>query len=373
VASELEALGERPRIDEGGGGVSWTGDARSLMRANLWLRTASRVLVRVATFEATAFFELEKRARKIPWASFLGPGIPPTFRVTAKKSKLYHSDAIAQRLTQAAVKQVQVGRRSHRRPSSDERQLAPSSVPRSARNDQSQLFVVRVVRDQFTISADTSGELLHVRGYRQAVAKAPMRETLAAALLMGSGWNGTTPLIDPMCGSGTIPIEGAMIARRMAPGLARDFAFMRWPDFDRRSWDEIVRSATTAALASSPVPIVGSDRDAGAIDSAIANAERAGVRNDLKLAVRALSELQPTDEPGTVAINPPYGVRVGDARKLRDLYAQVGNLLRHRCPGWTLAILAADERLVRHTGLELQPVFATTNGGIRVVAWRGTA
>jgi putative N6-adenine-specific DNA methylase len=233
--------------------------------------------------------------------------------------------------------------------------------------------VVRVLRDQFTISADTSGELLHMRGYRQAVAKAPMRETLAAALLLGSGWRGATPLVDPMCGSGTIPIEGALIARRLPPGGRREFAFMQWPNFDRETWEGLTREADTDALASSPVQIIGSDRDAGAIASATANAERAGVLDGVELAVRALSELHPPDEPGTVAINPPYGVRVGDTRKLRDLYAQLGNLMRRRCPGWTLALLAADERLARETGLDLEPVFATTNGGIRVVAWRGTA
>src|SRR4051812_26038495 len=143
TAAELTALGEQPRIEDGG--VAWSGDARSLMRANLWLRTASRVVVRVATFKATAFYELEKRAKKIPWDDF-GRGRPLDFRVTAHKSKLYHSDAIAERLRTAGEHATGTGAEG-----------------------ESQLFIVRVVRDEFTISADASGDLLHMRGYRQEI------------------------------------------------------------------------------------------------------------------------------------------------------------------------------------------------------------
>src|ERR1051325_2744900 len=174
VARELQSLGEQPRVESGG--VSWSGDARSLMRANLWLRTASRVIVRVASFRATAFFELEKQAKKIPWSDFLGDDVTPEFRVTARKAKLYHSDAIAERLAKAAL-----GARLSAKTDSRERKA------------ESQLFIVRVERDQFTISADSSGELLHMRGYRQATGKAPLRETLAAALLWAANWNGDRP------------------------------------------------------------------------------------------------------------------------------------------------------------------------------------
>ena len=323
------------------------------MRANLWLRTASRVLVRVAKFRATEFFELEKRAKKIPWEQFVAPGRPVEFRVTARKSKLYHSDAIAARLL-AAVAHGQ--------------KKADSSEPSAF---SSQLFVVRVVRDSFEISADTSGELLHVRGYRQAVGKAPLRETLAAALLLATGWTGETPLIDPLCGSGTIAIEGALLARRMAPGLRRPFAFQEWAEFDAAHWKALVADAETGALAGSSISIIGSDRDAGAIESAKANAARAGVTTDVVFSAQALSAMSPPDMPGVVATNPPYGKRASKGTNLRNLYAQLGNILRERCPGWQLALYSPDERLAKQVDLPLHPMFRTSNGGIKVTALQG--
>lgn len=315
------------------------------MRANLWLRTASRVLVRVAEFPATAFFELEKRARRLPWMDYLASGSRPTFRVTTHKSRLYHSDAVAERLTAAAL-------RAHKRQPKDD---APE-----------QLFVVRVDHDVVNISADSSGELLHVRGYRQAVAKAPLRETLAAALLLATDWQGSTPLLDPFCGSGTIPIEGALIARRLAPGIQRDFAFGRWPSFDGSLWQSLRAEAESSALPVAPATIAGSDRDAGAIDSARANAQRAGV--EVALDVGAISGLAARSGSGLVAANPPYGVRVGDPKTLRNLYARFGNVLRQRCAGWRVAMYVSDLRLARQTGLELRELFRTTNGGLKVTA-----
>jgi len=347
----LTTLGAQPRIENGG--VTWEGDARTMMRANLWLRTASRVLVRVAHFRATEFYELEKRAKKIPWEQFLAPGQAAEFRVTARKSKLYHSDAIAERL-QGSLRS---------------RQTEAVSPQLSAVG--SQLFVVRVVKDLFEISADSSGELLHMRGYRQAVAKAPLRETLAAALLLGSGWAGDTPLVDPFCGSGTIPIEGALIARRIAPGLRRRFAFMDWPTFDASEWRELLGEANAAVLASSPVSILGSDRDAGAIEAARANAERAGVAADVEFSKSVVSAVQPPAAPGLIATNPPYGKRVSEKSDIRNLYAQLGKLLRERCRGWRVVLYSPDSRLAKQIGLPLRELFRTSNGGIKVAAMHG--
>jgi putative N6-adenine-specific DNA methylase len=348
VAGELAALGEAPRIEDGG--VTWEGDARSVMRANLWLRTASRVLVRVAEFKATAFYELEKRAKKIPWDNFLAAGQSVEFRVTARKSKLYHSDGIAERLLSALGPRLSV--------------TAESREQRA----ESQLFVVRVLHDEFTISADTSGELLHMRGYRQAVGKAPLRETLAAALVLASGWKGETPLLDPFCGSGTIPIEGALIARRIAPGLQRRFACTGWPDFSAQLWENLITEARAAALASSPIPILGSDRDAGAIDSARANAKRAGVDAEIDFSVHAVSDLAPPAAAGLVATNPPYGVRVSRGAEVRNLYARLGQVLRGRCQGWHVAMYSPEPRLAKQTGLEFRELLRTSNGGIKVAA-----
>jgi len=318
------------------------------MRANLWLRTASRVLVRVARFRATEFYELENRAKRIDWERFLAPGVSAEFRVTARKSKLYHSDAIAERLGQ--------GVRSRSKDAEADGQRAPDG----------QLFIVRVFRDEFTISADSSGELLHMRGYRQAVAKAPLRETLAAALLLANGWSGDVPLLDPLCGSGTIPIEGALIARRIAPGAHRRFAFMQWPGFEPAGWRGLIDDAQSLALASSPVPIVGSDRDEGAIESARSNAERAGVAGDVEFSVRALSAIEPPADRGLLATNPPYGKRVSDRSNVRDLYAQLGNVARERCPGWRISMYSPDARLTKQTALPFREALGTSHGGIKV-------
>ncbi len=358
VARELTALGEAPRIEAGGGGVAWQGDAESLCRANLWLRTASRIVVRTARFRARAFYELERHARRIPWERFVAPGGAVRFRVTCRKSRLYHSDAVAERL--AAAIEHRLGAAS------------TFTTPGGADDDETadagreQLFVVRIAHDECTVSADSSGALLHLRGYRQAVAKAPLRETLAAALLLAADWRGTTPLVDPLCGSGTIPIEAAMIARRIAPGLRRQFACVEWPEFPRDVFARLLDEAGAQVLPGSPVAIHGSDRDPGAIDAARANAERAGVSEDLALAVHAVSAISPPAGPGLVAANPPYGVRVGDRHEVRNLYAQLGHVLRRHCGGWRLALLSPDAKLTSQLGFAMRPVLSTSNGGIPV-------
>ena len=362
VARELSILGVEHNLVEGG--VSFRGTLATIAQANLWLRTASRVIVRIAAFKAQAFHELERLARAVPWERYVQKGGAARFRVTSRKSRLYHTGAIAQRLGEAV--QYRLG--------------ASVSVDGSAGGDDdespvegAQLFVIRVFHDAFTISADTSGALLHQRGYRKAVAKAPVRETLAAALLIASEWNGSTPLLDPFCGSGTIPIEGALIARRIAPGINRSFAFQSWPSFDEKQWRHLRDRAAEGALARAPVQIVGSDRDAGAIEAASANSERSGVASDIEFSVRPISAIEDRyGMPGLVATNPPYGVRVGEADRVRDLYARLGQVLRAKCLGWQLTLLSASPRLERELRLPLKEAIRTRNGGIPVRVLRGT-
>lgn len=361
VAEELKALGITSLVEAGGAAFRATIEA--IARSNLWLRTASRVIVRVATFRAQAFHELERLARAVAWERFIGSGAPVRFRVTSRKSRLYHTGAIEQRFAEAI--EHRLGKPSHAaRAGADEDSDATASA--------AQLFVIRVVHDVFTISADSSGALLYQRGYRQAVAKAPVRETLAAAILLGGGWDPRTPLIDPMCGSGTIPIEGTLIARRMAPGLRRSFAFEQWPETNAARWLAIRDEAASMVLARASTLIRGSDRDAGAIDAARANAERAGVAQDVEFSVAPISAMSCAElEPGTVATNPPYGIRVGEAAALRDLYARLGQVLRTRCPAWQLLLLSGNPRLERQLGLTLVELARTQNGGIPVRILRG--
>jgi putative N6-adenine-specific DNA methylase len=357
AATELHALGlmdARP-VD---GGVSCSASRAELYAANLNLRTASRVVVRASEFGATAFFELQKRAAKVPWDEFLSPNRAVSLRVTCKKSRLYHSDAVAERVATAITSRVRGTRIVE--DAGDEEADAPS-----------QLVIVRLFHDRCTVSIDSSGALLHRRGYRQAIGKAPMRETLAAATLLASGWRGQSPLVDPMCGSGTLSIEGALIARRMAPGLHRDFAFEQWPDFDAVTSREVRGEAESTALPRSPVVIQGSDRDEGAIEAARANAARAGVSDDIEFAVRPISAAEPPAERGWIVSNPPYGVRVGERDPLRNLYAQIGKVVRAKYAGWHIALVTAEAGLERQLGLGLKPVLRTANGGIRVRVMAG--
>jgi len=362
VAAELKALGF-PDATASPGGVSFRCDAAGLARVHLELRIASRVTVRLAGFRALAFHELERAARKLEWSRILARGSLVRLRVTCRKSRLYHSDAVAQRVAEAierAVPGVSFATAASADEDTDVVEMAPSI------HAPSQLFVVRVDHDRCVISADASGELLHRRGYRLSIARAPLRETLAAAMLDGARWDSRTPLLDPMCGSGTIAIEAAMRARRIAPGLERDFAAAHWPEMETAVFEDARAAARERVLPSAPAPILGSDRDAGAVEAARANATRAGVADDVAFEQRALSAVQPPEGPGLLITNPPYGVRVGDKEPLRDLFAALGHVARTQCAGWRVALLSADRALDAQVKLRFEERFRTSNGGIPV-------
>jgi putative N6-adenine-specific DNA methylase len=376
TAGELKSLGVRGRQEIGG--VAFAGDLDRLYQANLWLRTASRVVARLGRFHASTFYEFERRAKKLPWDEFLPVSGPVTLRVTCRKSRLYHSDAVAERVLSAishsASRVVEasgegLNDEGEDADHADKAEHADETDERNKEPGQAQLFVVRIIHDQVEISADTSGELLHRRGYRQEIAKAPLRETLAAAMVLASGWRRAEPLVDPMCGSGTIPIEAALIARGVAPGLQRKFQFMNWHTFDEGRWNAILEIARSSATGSSE-RISGSDRDAGAIRAAQRNAERAGVADTIQFSERAISDsIADLDDVengvGWVLTNPPYGVRIGEGEDLRNLYARLGAELRRK-PGWRFGVLTSDTGLVGQTRLSMVSRFDTRNGGIPV-------
>src|SRR5256714_2845047 len=360
AAGELKALGIKGRQEIGG--VGFEGTIEGIYLANLWLRTASRVIVRLGRFHASTFYELERRAKKIDWSDFLPVSGSVEVRVTCRKSRLYHSDAVAERVLGAIARVAPHGvdLRIGAQPVGDESETE---------NESRQLIVVRIVDDQCEISADSSGELLHRRGYRQEVAKAPLRETLAAAMILASGWRKGEPLLDPMCGSGTIPIEAALLARGIAPGLHRKFQFVRWPTFDQGLWNGMLEKARDS-MTNSIERIGGSDRDAGAIQAAARNAERAGVADTIQFSAQAVSAsiaaLEDVEKgSGWILTNPPYGVRMGEGDDLRNLYARLGTELR-ASQGWRAGILTTDAAVIRQTRLPLVPRFSTRNGGIPV-------
>lgn len=358
AAGELKSLGVRGRQEIGG--VAFAGDLNRLYQANLWLRTASRVVARLGHFHASTFYELERRAKKLPWEKFLPASGPVTLRVTCRKSRLYHSDAVAERVLSAISESASRAIQATSGDSDDEAEDT---------GEAGQLFIVRIIHDEVEISADSSGELLHRRGYRQEVAKAPLRETLAAAMVLASGWRSGEPLLDPMCGSGTIPVEAAMLARGIAPGAQRKFQFMNWPTFDEGRWNAILDNARSSATHSSE-KISASDRDAGAIGAALRNAERAGVADTIHFSEKAISDsIADLDDVekgvGWVLTNPPYGIRIGEGEDLRNLYARLGAELKTK-PGWRVGVLTSDIGLIGQTRLTMVSRFDTRNGGIPV-------
>jgi len=361
LAAELRGLGLVPGEIEPGG-VEFKASAPQLADAVVQLRTANRVAVRLATFEARAFGELERRAAKVPWEEVIKPGGLVHFRVTSTKSKLFHEDGIAERLERAMIGLVR-GATAIRAPL--EAGKIDDTDLRMKRIGRIQRIVVRFLRDEVTISADAVGAGLHMRGYRQDIAKAPLRETLAASLLLASGWDPSQPLLDPFCGSGTIAIEAALMMRGIAPGKMRRFAMEAWPAMNSNIMTD-ARKRATAKERKPTVSIAGSDRDAGAIAASIANAERAGVAGDVTFTQAPLSAMTPDAGSGWMVTNPPYGERVGERNALRDLYASIGKMLRERRPQWHLAMLSADKVLDGQVGVELKEVLRTTNGGIPV-------
>jgi putative N6-adenine-specific DNA methylase len=356
LARELQALGAEPRSLPGG--VAFQGDAALVMRAGLWLGTASHVMLRLGQFPCRALGELQRKAAQLPWRTWLRGSVPLDVRATTKASRIYHTDAAAERVSNAIAE-------------------ALGTVPPAARPGDEQVARVHVrFRDDVcTLSLDSTGTPLHRRGYRLEGAKAPLREDLAHALVLASGWQPGTALLDPFCGSGTIAIEAAGLAQGLAPGRLRPAPLQHLALFDQTAWRAAqARLAPTAAVA----PIHAGDRDAGAIAAARANAERAGVAGAIEfheVAIAAQPWLQPGAAPerGALVTNPPFGLRVQKGDRLLPLYQTLGHRAARLGANWRVAILAHDVRLARRTGLMLQAAFTTRHGGLAVTALCGTA
>jgi putative N6-adenine-specific DNA methylase len=339
------------------GGVVFDGALTELYRAHLRLRLASHVLLRLGQFGAVGFPELIRKAARLPWENYLKPGQPIGIRVTCHKSKLYHSSAVAERVAEAIS--TRLGQ--------------PAPVVKSgqeATEASPQIILVRLFANDCTISLDSTGEPLDRRGYRQATGKAPLRENLAAGLLLASGWDGRSPLIDPFCGAGTIAIEAALFARQILPGGRREFPFMKWPRFVRRAWNLLLEENQPKNLSEPPL-ILAADRDAGVIASAQENATRAGVAELIQFSRLTISDFTAPSGTGWVVTNPPYGVRTKTARDLRNLYARFGDVLRAHGPDWHVGVVSNDAQLIRQTGLPLKSILTTENGGLKVQFFTG--
>ena len=329
------------------GGVTLKGGWPEVWRANLEIRGASRVLARIGAFRADHLSLLDKRARQFPWGDVLRKDVAFRVEASCKKSRIYHSGAAAQRIERAISEELGA-------PVSPEAEVCVKA---------------RIEKDLCTIAVDTSGEPLHKRGHKQAVAKAPMRETMASLFLRQCGFDGTEPVVDPMCGSGTFVIEAAEIAANLQPGRSRRFAFEQLTSFDPAAWQ---RMRSTHSGATPAVRFYGSDLDAGAIRMSRANAERAGVAGITEFQQLAIEDLAaPAGPPGLVIVNPPYGDRVGERARLKSLYRTLGQTLLTRFAGWRVGLVTDEASLADATGLPFALSAAPVlHGGLRVTLFR---
>jgi putative N6-adenine-specific DNA methylase len=351
AASELTALGCQavsPLLRA----VRFQSDLAGFYRLHLQARLPFRLLRELAHFPCRSKDELyDGVQRAVDWSRWLPPGT--TFRVDATGTApgLNHSHYSALQVKNALVdlQRQQWGARS------------------SVDLDNPDLALhLHLGGGEASLSLDGSGGSLHRRGYRAAMGLAPLKENLAAGLVALTGWDGTVPLADPLCGSGTLLIEAARLTLGLAPGLGRRFALERWPDFDPERW-QLEREAA-AALARSTggtvVPIVGMEQDPAVLEQARSNAEAAGVAQALDLRLGDCRDFQPPPGPGILVCNPPYGERIGERDALEPLYADLGRMVKERCSGWSLWLLSGNPELTGALKMKASRRIPISNGGI---------
>jgi putative N6-adenine-specific DNA methylase len=349
LAEELRQLGAGG-VEPGRGGVSFQGDRTLLYRANLWLRTAIRVLVPILEAAVTSPDELYDAVGTLDWTRYLTPDHTLAVDCNVRDSHITHSKYAALRTKDAICDQFVA--RWGRRPSVDvENPLLPLNL--------------HIYRDQAVLSLDSSGESLHKRGYRPIQTRAPLNEALAAALILWTGWRGECPFIDPLCGSGTLPIEAAWIALRRPPGLTRRrFGFQGWLDHDVKLWMQLRDEARAGVGKHLPAPVLGFDARADALAFSQQNGRSAGIGHLVRFERRDVRTFEPPPgPPGVLLCNPPYGERIGEEKDLRGLYRLLGQVFQ-RCPGWKAYVFTGNPRLARAIGLKPTAELALFNGRI---------
>jgi putative N6-adenine-specific DNA methylase len=347
AAKELERLGAK-QVKSDFTGVHFTGDKELLYRVNLWGRTIFRVLVPIYEFACRDRKSLYKGIREIDWGQYLYPTNTFAVRATGKNKQLNHTHFTALEVKNAIVdgQRDRTGNRS------------------SIDLDNPDLSInVHIHKNRCIVSLDSSGESLHRRGYRPAVGFAPLKETLAAALLDLAEWQPDLPFLDPMCGSGTLPIEAAMKSRQIAPGLFRkEFPFMKWPDFDASLWEKVRQSALENQQNSPPAPIFGSDIDQEVLQQARTNASLCQLQSSITFSQTDIADLQAPASCGIIICNPPYGQRLGNPQDLGALYKQLGDIFKQRFTGWTAFIVTGNKELAKCVGLKASRRIPVYNG-----------
>ncbi len=338
----LEAVLKREIYDVGyeitqveDGRVTFEGDAEAICRANVFLRTAERVLLLVGRFRATTFDELFEGVKALPWEEYL----PKDAKFWVKKASSIKSKLFSSSDIQSIVKKAVVERLK--------REYEVEWFPEDGAAYPIRVFLLK---DEVMVTLDTSGESLHKRGYRTMTSKAPLTETLAAALLMLTPWKADRIFVDPFCGSGTFPIEAAMMAANIAPGMHREFIAEQWTNLiDRKLWYETVEEAEEMVDTSVSVDIQGYDIDGEVVKAARENAKRAGVEDMIHFQERPVSELRHPKKYGFIVTNPPYGERLEDKKDLPELYTQIGEAYRN-LDSWSMYMITSYEDTEKYIG-----------------------
>ena len=338
----LEAVLKREIYDLGyeitkveDGRVTFEGDEEAICRANIFLRTAERVMIQVGRFKATTFEELFQGIKNLPWAEY----IPEDGKFWVKKASSINSKLFSPSDIQSIAKKAMVERMKQK-------------YHKEWFKEDGAAYPVRIflLKDEVTVALDTSGDSLHKRGYRTMTSKAPLTETLAASLIMLTPWRKDRILVDPFCGSGTFPIEAAMIAANVAPGMNRDFTAEEWTNLiDRKLWYECVKEAEDMIDTTVKVDIQGYDIDGDVIKAARENAKRAGVEHMIHFQQRAVADLSHPKKYGFIITNPPYGERLEDKADLPELYTQIGQAYQ-RLDSWSMFLITSYTDTEKYIG-----------------------
>jgi putative N6-adenine-specific DNA methylase len=347
------------------GGVEFAGPVHDCYLANLRLRTANRILMRMEGFRVTNFRQLAKRVIGLPWELYLRQGTRYNIRVTSRRSRLFHKEAISEQFKRGIAQR-----------------WAPAlDTPEEAREISpfAQQLFVRAVNDRFTLSIDSSGELLYRRGLKTHRGKAPVRETIASAILMLTGYNGRQPLLDPMCGTGTFSLEAAMMANHIPAGWYRDFAFMGWPCFKATRWRHIRREAERSITPVQEPMVFASDKDPHACQALKSVVRHNDLSGSVSVLRRDFFDLLPSDfqafpltkQPGLVVINPPYGRRLGGKTSSEQLFLELCRKLKKDFPGWKAALIVPHRGLVKRVPFSGN-VHSLFHGGLRLTLLTGT-
>lgn len=338
----LEAVLKREIYDLGyeitkveDGRVTFEGDEEAICRANIFLRTAERVMIQVGRFKATTFEELFQGIKNLPWEEY----IPEDGKFWVKKASSINSKLFSPSDIQSIAKKAMVERMKQK-------------YHKEWFKEDGAAYPVRIflLKDEVTVALDTSGDSLHKRGYRTMTSKAPLTETLAASLIMLTPWRKDRILVDPFCGSGTFPIEAAMIAANIAPGMNRDFTAEEWTNMiDRKLWYECVKEAEDMIDTTVKVDIQGYDIDGDVIKAARENAKRAGVEHMIHFQQRAVADLSHPKKYGFIITNPPYGERLEDKADLPELYTQIGQAYQ-RLDSWSMFLITSYTDTEKYIG-----------------------